>query len=86
MDTMIRMSRLQDISSEMMSILEREGSKGNSTIFRPKIKEKSPFLTFWSEKKIDGMDKMIRMSRLQVISSEIMSILWFDGKNQALEV
>ena len=50
MDTMIRMSRLQAISSEMMSILEREGFKGNSPIFRPKINEKRPFLTFWSEK------------------------------------
>ena len=37
MDTMIRISKLQVISSEIISILEREGSKGNSTIFRPNL-------------------------------------------------
>ena len=36
-ETMTRMSRLQPISSEMISILLREGSSGNSTIFRPRL-------------------------------------------------
>jgi hypothetical protein len=37
METMIRMSKLHVISSEMINILEREGSNGNSTIFLPSL-------------------------------------------------
>lgn len=35
METMMRMSALHPISQDTMSILERAGSKGNSTIRRP---------------------------------------------------
>lgn len=35
MDTMIRMSALQLMSHDTMSILDRAGSRGNSTIRRP---------------------------------------------------
>lgn len=36
-DTMMRISKLQPISSEMINILLSDGSNGNSTIFRPKV-------------------------------------------------
>lgn len=35
MDTMMRMSALQLMSHDTMSILERAGSRGNSTMSRP---------------------------------------------------
>lgn len=35
MDTMMRMSALQPMSQDTISILERAGSRGNSTIRRP---------------------------------------------------
>lgn len=35
METMIRMSALQPMSQDTISILERAGSRGNSTIRRP---------------------------------------------------
>ena len=35
METMMRMSALQPMSQDTMSILERAGSRGNSTIRRP---------------------------------------------------
>lgn len=35
METMMRMSALQPMSQDTISILERAGSRGNSTIKRP---------------------------------------------------
>ena len=37
MDTMMSTSRVQPISSEMISILDKDGSSGNSTILRPSL-------------------------------------------------
>lgn len=59
METMIRMSALQPMSQDTISILESAGSRGNSTIRRP-VGVKAPERPKETTIKVKGEEKCIR--------------------------
>ena len=68
METMVRISLEQPSSAEIISILERGGSRGNSTIFRPSS-VKAPVLS--SAPRIHNM--YIELSKLSYGGGSIKS-------------